>query len=64
MQTVAPTEIPARWWEPKRAQLRLLSIAGKIVRHARGVRCIWGHCQEVDVLVASPNRLAALPAPA
>jgi hypothetical protein len=63
MQMLALTDGPARRWEPKR--LRLLSIAGKVVRHARRVRLrLAATAPDVDVLVAGLNRLTALPAPA
>ncbi len=56
--------VAARRWEPKRLRLRLLSIAGRVVRHARRVRLrLAATASEVDVLVADLNRLAALPAP-
>lgn len=65
MQMLAFTEVPARRWEPKRLRLRVLSIAGKIARHARRVRLrLAATALGVDVLVAGLNRLAALPAPA
>src|SRR5690606_7494346 len=65
MQMLAFTEVPARRWEPKRLRLRLLSIAGKIARHARRVRLrLAATAPGVDVLVAGLNRLTALPAPA
>ncbi|MBD8057328.1 IS1380 family transposase [Rhodococcus ruber] len=65
MQMLALTEVPARRWEPKRLRLRLLSIAGRIARHARRVRLrLAATAPDVDLLVASLNRLAALPAPA
>ncbi|TCN55914.1 DDE family transposase [Rhodococcus sp. SMB37] len=63
MQTLALTNATARRWEPKR--LRLLSIAGKIARHAHRVRLRpAATAPAVDVLVAGLNRPAALPAPA
>lgn len=65
MQMLALTEVPARRWEPKRVRLRLLSIAGRIARHARRVRLrLAVTAPDVDVLMAGLNRLAALPAPA
>ncbi|WP_138998023.1 IS1380 family transposase [Rhodococcus zopfii] len=65
MQMLAFTEVPARRWEPKRVRLRLLSIAGRIARHARRVRLrLAVTAPDVDVLMAGLNRLAALPAPA
>lgn len=65
MQMLAFTAIPARRWEPKRLRLRLLSIAGRVVRHARRVRLrLAVTAPDVEVLVAGLNRLAALPAPA
>jgi hypothetical protein len=65
MQMLALTEIAARKWEPKRLRLRLLSIAGRVSRHARRVRLrLASSAPYVDVLVAGLNRLAALPAPA
>ncbi len=64
MQMLALTDVAARRWEPKRLRLRLLSIAGKIARHARRVRLrLAATAPAVDVLVAGLNRLAALPAP-
>ncbi|WP_238072504.1 IS1380 family transposase [Rhodococcus zopfii] len=64
MQMLALTDGPARRWEPKRLRLRLLSIAGRIARHARRVRLrLAASAPDVDVLVAGLNRLAALPAP-
>ncbi|MCD2097339.1 transposase, partial [Rhodococcus rhodochrous] len=64
-QMLAFTAIPARRWEPKRLRLRLLSIAGRVVRHARRVRLrLAATALGVDVLVAGLNRLTALPAPA
>ncbi len=38
LQMLAFTDHPARRWEPKRLRLRLFSIAGRLVRHARGRR--------------------------
>ena len=38
MQMLALTDVAARRWEPKRLRLRLLSIAGRVARHARRVR--------------------------
>jgi len=35
LQMLAFTDHPARRWEPKRLRLRLFSIAGSLVRHAR-----------------------------
>lgn len=65
MQMLAFTEVPARRWEPKRLRLRVLSIAGKIARHARRVRLrLAATAPGVDVLVAGLNRLTALPSPA
>ncbi|MFD6856854.1 IS1380 family transposase [Rhodococcus sp. NPDC060090] len=64
MQMLAFTDTPARRWEPKRLRLRVLSIAGKIARHARRVRLrLAATAPGVDVLVAGLNRLTALPAP-
>jgi len=64
MQMLALTDTQARRWEPKRLRLRLLSIAGRIARHARRVRLrLAASAPDVDVLVAGLNRLAALPAP-
>ncbi|MFO7166309.1 MAG: transposase, partial [Mycolicibacterium hassiacum] len=64
MQMLALTDTTARRWEPKRLRLRVLSIAGKIARHARRVRLrLAATAPGVDVLVAGLNRLAALPAP-
>ncbi|WP_138843303.1 IS1380 family transposase [Rhodococcus pyridinivorans] len=64
MQMLALTHTQARRWEPKRLRLRLLSIAGKIARHARHVRLrLATTAPDIDVLVAALNRLAALPAP-
>ncbi|UGQ60518.1 IS1380 family transposase (plasmid) [Rhodococcus pyridinivorans] len=65
MQMLAFTDTPARRWEPKRLRLRVLSIAGKIARHARRVRLrLAATAPGVEVLVAGLNTLAALPAPA
>lgn len=55
---------PARRWEPKRLRLRLLSIAGRVVRHARRIHLrLSTHAPHVDLLTAGLGRLAALPTP-
>lgn len=65
MQMLALTDVAARRWEPKRLRLRLLSIAGRVARHARRVRLrLAATAPDIDVLVAGLNRLEALPAPA
>lgn len=65
MQMLAFTEVPARRWEPKRLRLRLLSIAGRIARHARRVRLPLPSQLRMSMsFVVGLNRLAALPAPA
>ena len=65
MQILALTDVAARRWEPKRLRLRLLSIAGRVARHARRVRLrLAATAPDIDVLVAGLNRLEALPAPA
>jgi Transposase DDE domain group 1 len=38
MQLLAFRDDPARRWEPKRLRLRILSVAGRLARHARQVR--------------------------
>jgi Transposase DDE domain group 1 len=38
LQLLAFTDHPARRWEPKRLRLRLFTIAGRLVRHARAHR--------------------------
>ena len=38
MQLLAFRDDPARRWEPKRLRLRVLSIAGRLARHARQLR--------------------------
>ncbi|WP_268744379.1 transposase [Rhodococcus ruber] len=64
MQMLALPNVAARRWEPKRLRLRLLSIAGRVPRHARRVRLRLAiTAPDVDVLVAGLHRLAALSAP-
>lgn len=54
----------ARRWEPKRLRLRLLQVAGRIVRHARRVHLrLSAHAPHVDLLTTGLRRLAALPEP-
>jgi len=55
---------PARRWEPKRLRLRLWSIAGRIIRHARRVHLkLSRHSPFNDVIITGLARLAALPKP-
>ncbi|BDB61754.1 IS1380 family transposase [Rhodococcus sp. RDE2] len=64
MQMLALTDVAARRWEPKRVRLRLLSIAGRIARHARKVRLrLAASAPDVEVIMAGLSRLTALPAP-
>lgn len=63
-QMLAFNTDPARRWEPKRLRLRLLSIAGRIARHARRIHSrLSAHAPHVDLLTAGLGRLAALPVP-
>lgn len=55
---------PARRWEPKRLRLRILSIAARIIRHARRTRLkLAANAPWVDLLIAGLDRLNTLPAP-
>lgn len=63
-QMLAFNTDPARRWEPKRLRLRLLSITGRIARHARRSHSkLSAHAPHVDLLTAGLGRLAALPVP-
>ncbi len=60
-QHLALPDTPARVWEPKRLQLRLLHVAGRIVttgrRHLLRLPRGWPW---TDLLLAGHHRLAAL----
>jgi len=64
LQMLASTDHPARRWEPKRLRLRLFSIAGRLVHHARrhrlrlSAQALWRHLIETAL-----TRLKALPTP-
>lgn len=56
-QHLALADTAARTWEPKRLRLRLLSVAGRIVRTARRLPRDWPWS---DVVLSGHHRLAAL----
>ena len=61
---LAFAEHPARRWEPKRLRLRLFSIAGRLVRHARRtVLQLPDHHRWAAVLTAGITALDAHAAP-
>ncbi|WP_072804117.1 IS1380 family transposase [Rhodococcoides yunnanense] len=63
-QMLGFTDHEARKWEPKRARLRLFSIAGRITNHARRVVLKLSKTATWSTLVVTAlTRLAALPAP-
>ncbi len=64
LQMLAFTDHPARRWEPKRLRLRLFSIAGRLVRHARARRLrLSAHAPWRHLIETALTRLKALPAP-
>jgi len=64
LQMLAFTDHPARRWEPKRIRLRLFSIAGRLLRHARGRRLrLSAHAPWRHLIETALTRLKALPAP-
>jgi len=53
---------PARRWEPKRLRLRLLSVAGRLVRGGRRLRLrLAEHWPWADQVTAAVTRLQAMP---
>ncbi len=65
LQMLAFTDHPARRWEPKRLRLRLFTIAGRLVRHARRHRLrLSAHAPWRHLIETALTRLKALPAPA
>ncbi|GAA4817323.1 hypothetical protein GCM10023353_24940 [Tomitella cavernea] len=63
-QMLAFPDHPARRWEVKRLRYRLLSLAGRISRHARRIRLrIGGNRNWTSLLDAGLARLAALAPP-
>jgi len=61
-QHLALAGTPARTWEPKRLRLRLLNVAGRMVRTGRRHRLrLPGGWPWNDPLLAGHHRLAALP---
>jgi len=60
---LAFTHHPARRWEPKRLRLRLFTIAGRLVRHARRHRLrLSAHAPWRHLIETALTRLKALPA--
>ena len=63
LQLLAFTDHPARRWEPKRLRLRLFTIAGRLVRHARRHRLrLSAHAPWRPLIATALTRLKALPA--
>ena len=61
-QTLAFTGQPARRWEPKRLRLRLLAVAGRLVRTARRVLLhLPRDWPWAELIAAGHARLAAIP---
>ncbi len=61
-QMLAPTDHPARRWEPKRLRLRLFSVAGRLTHHARQVHLrLAAHAPWADLILTGHRRLHVLP---
>lgn len=64
-QMLAFTDHDARRWEPKRARLRVFSVAGRIATHARRTHLrLSKNAPWSALIITALTRLAALPAPA